>query len=141
MKYRPPLSTLLSLTAVLAASVGSYSSAIAALAPETGVRLYTETNYTGRTLQFPPNTTHSVTLQPKDQDQISSIEVPVGFKATLVDNDGNRPQSQTFRAGKHRSICEKMNNKADAVIVSRDLLQSKSSGIITDFSSFLVLSV
>ena len=56
------------------------SSTTAAVAPEAGVRLHTEANYGGRTLQFSPNTTHNTTLQIKDKNQISSLEVPPDIK-------------------------------------------------------------
>ena len=77
MTTQKSLYTLLIATCLFAATG---SSTTAAVAPEAGVRLHTEANYGGRTLQFSPNTTHNTTLQIKDKNQISSLEVPPDIK-------------------------------------------------------------
>ena len=112
------------------------STVVAAVAPKTGVRLYTEANYSGRTLQFSPDKTYNKTLQAKDQNQISSLEVPSGFEVTLVDSDRPQQKSVTFGPGEHASIDEDIDNKADTVIVSRDLSKASTASVVSDFPSF-----
>lgn len=127
------LSRLLIATCITATAA---STAVAAVAPKTGVRLYTEANYSGRTLQFSPNKTYSTTLQAKDQNKISSLEVPTGLEVTLIDSDRPQQKSVTFGPGQHSSIGDDMNNKADMVIVSRDSSRATASVVVFDFPSF-----
>ena len=94
---------------------GIHTATIAAVAPESGVQLYTGENYSGTKLLFSPGETYSVSLQLEYKNQISSLKVPEGFVVTLVDRDGRR--SQSFSAGDHQTIQAQMNNAADAVIV------------------------
>ena len=78
---------LLALQLSTVAVLGIPSATHAAVAPDTGVRLYTGINYTGKAFQFSPNKTNNVTLDLSRKDQTSSIKVPAGFKVTLIDKD------------------------------------------------------
>ena len=127
---------LLALQLSTVAILGIPSATYAAVAPETGVRLYTGANYTGKTFQFSPDKTNNVTLDLSRKDQISSIRVPAGFKVTLIDKDNKKSQPKTFEAGKHHSVGEAMDNKADVVVISRTSSRLKSSQIISDYPSF-----
>lgn len=127
---------LLALQLSTVAVLGIPSATHAAVAPDTGVRLYTGINYTGKTFQFSPNKTNNVTLDLSRKDQISSIKVPVGFKVTLIDKDSKKSQPQTFEAGKHHSVGGAMDNKADVVVISRASSRLKSSQTISDYPSF-----
>ena len=133
MKLQP---LLLALQLSTVAILGIPSATHAAVAPDTGVRLYTGANYTGKALQFSPDTTNNVTLDLSRKDQVSSIEVPVGFEVTLIDRDSAKPQSQTFEAGKHHSVGEAMDNKADVVVISKATPRTASSLTISDYPSF-----
>ena len=104
------------------AIIGSVRSltAGAAVAPESGVRLYTEANYSGTSLLFSPGQTYRATLDPEYKNRISSLQVPDGSVVTLIDQDGRRVRSFTFSAGDYTAMSESMNNRADRVIVTAE---------------------
>ncbi|MGB3296556.1 MAG: hypothetical protein WBB01_26520 [Phormidesmis sp.] len=120
MKIQQRLLTACFATVSIATIGGVRSIADAALAPESGVQLYSEAHYSGTRLLFSPGKTYSVTLDPEYRNKISSLQVPDGFKVTLVDRDGRQSRSHTFGAGNHPVIEAGMNNRADRIIVSTE---------------------
>lgn len=90
----------------------------AAVAPESGVRLYTEANYSGTRLQFSPGETYDVSLDADYRNQISALYVPEGVEVTLIDNDGGGSQEYTFEAGNHNLAGRRIDNQADAIVVT-----------------------
>ena len=95
------------------------ATARAAVAPESGVRLYAASDRSGSPLVFSPGN-HNAVLNAARQNTISAIDVPEGYQVTLVDNDGARSHSQTFKAGIHRLAGKTMDNKADVIIVKAE---------------------
>lgn len=93
------------------------TTANAALAPDSGVRLYTEENYAGTELLFSPEEATNATLNPEYKNKISSLQIPHGFKVTLINQAGRRSRSRTFNAGDHPTVGKQMNNQADTVLV------------------------
>lgn len=101
---------------VMIGSVRSFASA--AIAPDSGVRLYTGENYSGTELVFSPRATYNGALASEYRNQISSLQVPPGFKVTLIDTAGRRTYLRSFGPGDYTSVGDSINNKADFVVVS-----------------------
>lgn len=93
---------------------------MAAIAPDSGVRLYTEANYSGTELVFAPGEPYSVALDTAYKDQISSLRIPTGTKVILTDQEGNCSYSRSFGPGDHANVGESIDNKADIVVVTVD---------------------
>ena len=110
----------------------------AAIAPESGIWLYTEAHYSGASFVVSPKQPtkpykkepsvysqerlskqpNSLLLKSHQKNNISSLRVPPGVKVTLIDRAADT--EHTYTAGNYRTLDSDIDDRADAVVVTAD---------------------